>query len=275
RRLVATSCSYRGVRPIPALDVVRAWSGTTDRAIVVAAGYNDGSIGAAVDAVVAEARRQGVPHVVWLTYRVAGNNARIYRSHNAVLMQKAQQYPDLTLADWASFSAGRSDWVADDGLHLNGAGAAAMASLVAVVLAGLRPPVAAGGTVCFPDAGDPGDVAIVNVTPVQARGRGHGVLTSSSAEPPNASSVNYAPGTIDPNVALAPIGADGEVCYRNGEPAAVHVVADHLAILPAGAFTPADAGGVPRRVLDTRPSEVRIAAGERRCFSVVGEAGDV
>ncbi|MEZ5297688.1 MAG: hypothetical protein R2697_15855 [Ilumatobacteraceae bacterium] len=134
RRLVSTSCSYRGVRPAPALNVIRSWSGVTDWAIVVAAGYNDGAIGSAVDAVVAEARRQGVPHVVWLTYRAAGNNAGIYRSHNSVLWQKASQYPELTIADWASYSAGRSSWVAADGLHLTGSGARAMADLIRVAL---------------------------------------------------------------------------------------------------------------------------------------------
>ena len=245
-------------------------------AIVVAAGYNDGTIASAVDAVVDEARRQGVAHVVWLTYRVAGRNAAIYRSHNAVLVQKAQQYPELALADWAAYSAGRSDWVAADGLHLDGSGAAAMANLVAAVLADLRSPVAPGARICFAVAGDPGDVALVNLTPVQARGRGHGVLTASTvAERPNASNVNYAPGTVDPNVAVAPIGPDGEVCYHNAATAWVHLVADHLATIRSGSFLPATAAGTPARVLDTRPSGVPIVSGRRSCFAVAGSPGDV
>lgn len=276
RRLVEASCSYRGVRPIPALDVVRAWSGTTDRAIVVAAGYNDGSIDSAVDAVVAEARRQGVPHVVWLTYRVAGGNARVYRSHNAVLAQKAQQYPELTLADWAGYSAGRSRWVADDGLHLTGSGAVAMANLVAAVLGDLRMPVAPGRRVCFPVAGEPGDAAVVNLTPVRARGTGHGVLTSSAVTArPTVSNVNYGLGTIDPNVAVAPIGPDGRVCFHNTDSAWVHLAADHLATIRRSSYSPASPDGTPVRVLDTRPSRSPLAAGSRRCFAVTGRPGDV
>jgi hypothetical protein len=278
RRLIAPSCSYRGVRPATALAVVGAYAGVTNRAVVVAAGYNDDAIGGAVDAIVAEARRQGVPHVVWLTYRVAGRNAAIYRSHNAVLMAKAQQHPELTLADWAGHSAGRSDWVADDGLHLEGAGATAMANLVAAVLAGLRPPVARGATVCFPVAGDPGDAALVNLTPVRARGSGHGALTSSDLDPagpaPATSNVNFALGTTDPNAAIAPVGADGEVCYRNGPTAAVHLVADHLATIRATRFAPATPDGAARRLLDTRAGRP-LGQGERRCVAVAGRPGDV
>ena len=56
-------------------------------------------------------------------------------------------------------------------------------------------------------AGSPGDVALVNLTPVQASGLGHGQLVSSDVlVPPEASNVNFGPGTVDPNVAAAPIG---------------------------------------------------------------------
>jgi len=280
RRLVSTSCSYRGVRPIPALDVVRAFSGVTNRAIVVAAGYNDGAISGAVDAVVAEARRQGVPHVVWLTYRVAGSNAGTYRSHNAVLWQKAQTYPELTIADWASYSAGRSSWVASDGLHLTGSGATAMANLVAGALAALPPPgpppLDRGERVCFQADGAAGDVAVVNLTPVRAGGVGHGVLTASSVDDvPDASNVNYAPGTVDPNVAVAPVGDDGRVCYHNADRAPVHLVADHLATLRRSVFVPARPDGLPARLADTRAGGRPIGPDERRCFAVSGDPGDV
>ncbi|MEO1058279.1 MAG: hypothetical protein AAFY28_15315, partial [Actinomycetota bacterium] len=130
RRVVSTSCSYQGNRPSTALNVIRANAGAIDRAIVVAAGYNDHTITSAIDQVMAEARRQGVPHVVWLTYRVAGSYPGELRNHNANLWAKAAQYPDLTIADWAGRSAGRGDWVAGDGLHLNSSGGRAMAQLI-------------------------------------------------------------------------------------------------------------------------------------------------
>ncbi len=140
RRLVATSCSYQGTRPSTAMSVIRTNAGAIDRAIVVAAGYNDSSIAGAVDEVIAEARRQGVPHVVWLTYRIAGRYADNYRSFNDTLWSKAAQYPELRIADWAGRSAGRGEWVASDGLHLNGSGARAMAQLIGETLDSLAPP---------------------------------------------------------------------------------------------------------------------------------------
>lgn len=283
RRLISTSCTYRGVRPATALDVVRSWRGVPNRAIVVAAGYNDGSVGAAVDAIVEEARRQGVPHVVWLTYRVAGSNAATYRSHNSVLWQKAQQYPELTIADWAGRSAGRSDWVAADGLHLNGSGAAAMANLIGSVLAGLRPPpppgpppLDPGERICFRVPGAAGQYALVNLTPVRAAARGNGVLTAGGVSTqPRASSVNYAPGTTDPNVGIAPVGADGRVCYHNADRSTVHLVADHLATLRGSSVAPAQPDGRSVRVLDTRRVGGAIGPEGRRCFAVGGDPGDV
>ncbi len=139
RRLISQSCSYQGDTPSNALDAIRRRAGQFSGVIVVAAGYNDGDIAAAVDAVVAEARSQGVDHVVWLTYRLAGSHAASYQRHNDTLVAKTAEYPELSIADWATLSAGRSDWVSGDGLHLNGAGARAMAGLVADALDGLTP----------------------------------------------------------------------------------------------------------------------------------------
>jgi hypothetical protein len=280
---VATSCTYQGVRPSTALGVVQAWRGTTDRAIVVAAGSNDGSIGGAVDAIVDEARRQGVPYVVWLTYRVAGSNASTYQSHNDVLWQKTLQHPELKIADWAGYSAGNSGWVAPDGLHLNSSGAAAMDGLIATVLAELTPPpppgpppLAAGERHCFPVAPADGDAALVNLTPVGAAGPGFGTLTGSDTSvAPNASNVNFFPASVDPNLALARLGADGEVCYHNSPLASVHLVADHLGTLDGHWYTPARADGLPQRVVDSRVDDSVVHAGGRRCFRVAGEPGDV
>ena len=140
RRVLATSCTYRGNRPSTALNVIRANAGATNRAIVIAVGYNDSSIDSAVDQVIAEARRQGVPHVVWLTYRIAGQYANQYRNHNATLWAKAAIYPELQIADWAGRSAGHGDWVASDGTHLNASGGRAMSQLIGESLNSLAPP---------------------------------------------------------------------------------------------------------------------------------------
>ena len=139
------------------------------------------------------------------------------------------------------------------------------------------PKIAVGGRLCFDVAGSPGDAAVVNLTPVQPERKGNGLLVSSDVTtPPNASNVNYAPGVVDPNVAIAPIGADGKVCYVNSELAAVHLVADHLGSIDADAYTPATSTGAPDRRVDTRNGlgGTRIPVGGRLCFDVAGSPGD-
>jgi len=60
---------------------------------------------------------------------------------------------------------------------------------------------------------------------------------------------------VDPNVALARIGADGRVCYVNSPHSSVHLVADHLATIKASTITLATPSGAPARRVDTRPAE--------------------
>ena len=139
-------------------------------------------------------------------------------------------------------------------------GAAAVGLLLTVVVAAPAgtsathdEPVHPSGRLCFGVAGLPGDVALVNLTPVQASGLGHGQLVSSDVVvPPEASNVNFGPGTVDPNVAAAPIGVDGEVCYLNSVHSDVDVIADHLGTIDGDAFTFATKTGAPDRKIDTR-----------------------
>lgn len=114
--------------------------------------------------------------------------------------------------------------------------------------------VGPSGQVCFDVAGGPGNAAIINLTPVQADGFGNGILISSDVkdDPPDAANVNYRPGSIDPNVAVAPIGDDGQVCFQNSVHASVHLIADHLGTISETVYFPAAADGAPSRVLDTR-----------------------
>lgn len=120
--------------------------------------------------------------------------------------------------------------------------------------------IAPSGRHCFPVAGSPGDAAIVNLTPVEARGSGNGLLVSSDiTTPPVAANVNYRIGSIDPNVAIAPIGTDGHVCYVNARRTSVHLVADHLGTITATAYQTATTTGAPTRVTDTRPPPHPVA----------------
>ncbi len=128
RALREPSCStqYDG-RPPAALTVLRANAGSIGDALVMMAGYNDGSIGPGVDAILTEAAAQGIPHVLWLTYR--NTNGR-YSASNATLWAKTADYPTLTVADWNAFSSGHGDWFGGDGLHLTGNGAMALAQFL-------------------------------------------------------------------------------------------------------------------------------------------------
>ena len=148
RRLITTSCRIPpGPTPTNAITVLRARAGQYDRALVVAAGYDDPSTGpfgiaASVDVMVAEARRQGIEHVIWLTYREAGDGSNVarFRASNAVLRSLTSTYPELTVADWAGRSAGLPvGWFSTDGIHLGAQASAAMAGLIGDALDGLPP----------------------------------------------------------------------------------------------------------------------------------------
>lgn len=148
RRLITTSCRIPpGPTPTNAITVLRSRAGQYDRALVVAAGYDDPSSGpsgiaAAVAVMVGEARRQGIDHVVWLTYREAGSGSNVarFRASNAVLRSIRSAYPELTLADWAGRSEGLpAAWFSADGIHLGPQSSAAMADLIGDALDGLTP----------------------------------------------------------------------------------------------------------------------------------------
>jgi hypothetical protein len=128
RAIQEPSCftQYDG-RPPAAMTVLRANSGRIGDALVMMVGYNDSNVAGGVDAVMAEANAQRVPHVVWLTYR--NPNGR-YSTSNATLYAKAAQYPTLTVIDWDGFTAGHRDWFAGDGLHLTAAGANGLAGFL-------------------------------------------------------------------------------------------------------------------------------------------------
>jgi hypothetical protein len=131
QRIVVRSCRGRfGYVPPTTIQQMQARSGRLGEAIVVMAGYDDVNITGGIDAVMAEANRQGVPHVIWLTYRSnvdyilpGGARARaLYTNHNAVLRQRATVYPTLHVADWDGYSALQPQWFASDGIHITPTG---------------------------------------------------------------------------------------------------------------------------------------------------------
>ena len=104
------------VRPLPG------------RVLVVKVGSNEGSqgYGAGIDRVMRAALADGVRGVVWVTLR---ETSPIYRSTNIELRKTAKRWPQLLVADWNAFSAGKP-WFGSDGLHLSATGATQLASLL-------------------------------------------------------------------------------------------------------------------------------------------------
>src|SRR5690606_33135711 len=99
------------------------------------------------------------------------------------------------------------------------------------------------------------------LTPVQSPGPGHGLLHSSDVDAPLASNVNFTAGSVDPNLGIARIGADGKVCFTNSEHNPIHLVADNLGAIKAEAYTPALPSGAPKREVDTREEEANPGTG--------------
>ena len=126
RRLVISSCSYNGVTPKTALQVVKAKGGALGSVVVVNVGYNEGASTYDVNAMMRAMRSAGVDHVVWVTLR---EERSVYTSINASIRQGAKRWNTLMIADWNAVSAGRP-WFGADGLHLNSAGAFALSGLL-------------------------------------------------------------------------------------------------------------------------------------------------
>jgi hypothetical protein len=146
RRLITTSCRIPpGSAPTNAITVLRERAGQYDRALVIAAGYDDPptgefGIGAAVDTIIAEARRQGIDHVIWLTYREAGSAGNVARYQQSNALLRSRRDPELLLADWATRSSAMpANWFSGDGIHLGAQAVTAMAELIADALDQLVP----------------------------------------------------------------------------------------------------------------------------------------
>ncbi len=140
RRIVVASCRGRfGSVPQSVVPLMKTTvKGQLGEALVIMAGYDDASITNAADQVVAEAEAQGVIRVLWLNYRTntgyilpGGLAARdLYGSHNSELAAAAQRHSDLQILDWDGYTVNRPDWFADDGIHLNLAGADGLATFI-------------------------------------------------------------------------------------------------------------------------------------------------
>ena len=165
RRLVIMSCGST-VQPPNTLDVMKAKAGTLGEALVIMAGYDDWDIAGAIDTIMAEAHRQGLNEVLWLTYRedvtYVGSGglsfSAVYQQSNAALRAKAASDPVLRLADWNAYSAGHPEWFAADGIHMSSDGAPVLAQFIrdqlnAQPLGRCRTELATGTPIAAPAAG--------------------------------------------------------------------------------------------------------------------------
>jgi hypothetical protein len=62
-----------------------------------------------------------------------------YHLMNEVIRNARRRWPQLVVADWNAYSAGRP-WFAPDGIHLNASGAFGLAQLLRAFLAPLASP---------------------------------------------------------------------------------------------------------------------------------------
>lgn len=198
RRLLAPSCRGReGRTPSTAYEAL-GFHGDSYKVLIVATGYNDGTsgYGDAFRAIVDRARSLGYQQIVWWTLRSdvdyvspdsVGNHETFATNNAAIAAELATgDYPDVELADWGAYTAGRPEWFVTDGVHYRAVGAWAASDYLSRKMAYLdgRPcplpttPDAPRQDPC-PDPDDTGPVADID--------------------------------------ALYPIGEDGVLCYEVGE----------------------------------------------------------
>jgi hypothetical protein len=150
RRLATGSCRGReGYTPTNAVTAIRNASGTFGT-VVIMAGYDDWwtVFSSGFDQVVAAARAKGARKIVWLTFRegvgyvnpsgASANEAFV--KNNEILREKVAsgQFTDVVLADWHSYTATTSGWLASDGIHLTVAGSYGAADYISRYLAHLE-----------------------------------------------------------------------------------------------------------------------------------------
>jgi hypothetical protein len=126
RRLITSSCTYNGVTPKTALQVIQTKGTALGSAVVMNVGYNEGSGIYDVNAVMRALRKAKVKSVVWVTLR---ERRSVYTAINGRIRQAAGRWKGFAVVDWNAASSGKP-WFGSDGLHLNSAGAFALSGLI-------------------------------------------------------------------------------------------------------------------------------------------------
>ena len=151
RRVEGEGCPVEGVRPPSVVQLAQSMGAKLGPNVVVAVGYNDfeDQYAANVEDALRAFKAAGVKRVWWLTLRAAHHP---YVNMNDDIRAAAQRHPEMTVVDWNVYSRSHPDWFQDDGLHLLGPGAEAMATLIhkTLVAAGVAAPPVRVKTTALP-----------------------------------------------------------------------------------------------------------------------------
>ncbi len=129
RRLEGVGCPVKGVRPPSVVALAGVQGRRLGRNVVVAVGYNDfqNTYARFLQDAVRALRRAGVRRVWLLTLRAVHHP---YLVMNDDIRKLAQRTPDVYEIDWNRYSRSHPGWFRSDGLHLQPAGATALATLI-------------------------------------------------------------------------------------------------------------------------------------------------
>lgn len=134
RRLVGTSCRGREGRTPSTAHRALAEHAPNHTTAIIATGYNDepSTFEATFDTVIARARSLGYERIIWWTLRSdvdyvspgSVGDHEGFAAMNAILREKVASgsYPDVTIADWQSYTAERAEWFVTDGVHYRAVG---------------------------------------------------------------------------------------------------------------------------------------------------------
>ncbi len=141
RRLAGDSCPYNGVRPPNVIQLVQSLGASIGPNVVVAVGYNDHEDTYPQDLqnALAALESAGVKHIFWLTLRAARHP---YLTMNGCARGGGREPPRAHDRRLERLLRSHPDWFQSDGIHLNGSGAQAMATLIhkALDTGGVAPP---------------------------------------------------------------------------------------------------------------------------------------
>ena len=198
RRLYNLSCRGREGRVPPSAYAALDFHGDKYTTLVVATGYNDGipSFLGSFDAIVNRARSLDYERILWWTLRsdvdyvAPGSvaNQLTFAVNNQIVVDALStgNYPDVILADWGGYTAGKPDWFVTDGVHYRAVGAWAASDYLTRKMAFVE-------------------------------GRPCPVPISPSVEPQDPCPDPDVTGPVADIESLYPIGEDGVLCYEIGE----------------------------------------------------------